>query len=505
MSGSEASSDAALIAALQEANAGLRRVNAGLREVINTQGVQIEALTGQIEALSAQLAGQMTRIAELEHRLGSDSSTSSKPPSSDPPYRKPQRSSSRTASGRRPGKQPGAGGSTMPLVDDPNETIVHDADCCGGCGADLTGALISRVERRQVTDITAPPPPYVTEYRILTRTCPGCAAVTCGPTPEGVAARAQYGPRVLATTAELTCAHYLPVGRAAALMATLAGIAVSVGFVAGVRGRTARLLEAAFLPRVRDLLARVGVLHVDETPARADKSLEYVHVAATEWLTAMHTGGRSKTDIDTGGVLPDYAGTIVRDGYAGYTHLTDALHAWCGAHLLRDLAAFHRAEPDRQVWAKAMADLLLDAHQHAQDARARGAEHLDEQTLTDLRRRYLGAYTAGIRDNQNRAGPLARDAAALARRFRDHQDMILRFVVDLAVPFTNNQAERDLRPVKIQQRTSGGTWRTLAGLADFAVVQSYLSTARKWGIDSIDALTQLFTTGAWLPPAAAPC
>src|SRR4029434_1757630 len=88
------------------------------------------------------------------------------------------------------------------------------------------------------------------------------------------------------------------------------------------------------------------------------------------------------------------------------------------------------------------------------------------------------AYTAGIRDNHNRCGPLAKDAAALARRFRDYQDMILRFVVDLAVPFTNNQAERDLRPVKIQQRTSGGTWRTLAGLADFAVVQSYLSTAR---------------------------
>ena len=505
MSGSEASSDAALIAALQEANAGLRRVNAQLREVINTQGVHIEALTGQIEALSAQLAAQVARIAELERRLGSDSSNSSKPPSSDSPYRKPERSSSRTSSGRRPGKQPGAGGSTMLLVDGPNETIVHDVDRCGGCGADLTGAPISRVERRQVTDITPPPPPYVTEYRILTRTCPCCASAQAGAQPQGAPARAQYGPRVLAATAELTCAHYLPVGRAAALLATLAGIQVSVGFVAGVRGRTARLLEQAFLPRVRELLGRVGVLHVDETPARADKHLGYVHVAATEWLTAMHTGGRSKTDIDNGGILPGHTGTIVRDGYAGYTHLTDALHAWCGAHLLRDLAAFHRADPDKQMWAAAMANLLIDAHQHAQAARATGAEHLDEHVLTDLRRRYLGAYTAGIRDNQNRAGPLAHDAATLARRFRDHQDMILRFVVDLAVPFTNNQAERDLRPVKIQQRTSGGTWRTLTGLADFAVVQSYLSTARKWGIDSIDALTRLFTSGAWLPPAAAPC
>jgi len=487
-----------------EVIARLRKANAALREVINSQAVQIETLTGQVEALSAQLAAQVARIEELERRLDSDSSTSSKPPSSDPPYRKPERSSSRTASGRRPGKQPGTGGTTMALVDNPDQTLYCDVDRCGDCGSDLTEAPVARVERRQVTDIAPPPPPRVIEYRILTRTCPCCAGQRSGTAPEGVSARAQYGPRALATAAELTCAHYLPVGRAAALLATLAGIQVSVGFVAGVRGRAARLLERAFLPRVRELLRTVGVLHADETPARAHGGLEYVHIAATEWLTAMHTGGRSKTDIDNGAVLPGYPGVIVRDGYAGYTHLTDAHHAWCAAHLLRDLAAFHRADPDKQVWAKAMADLLIDAHHHAQAAHATGAEHLDEHTLTDLRRRYLGAYTAGIRDNHNRAGPLAKDAAALARRFRDHQDMILRFVVDLAVPFTNNQAERDLRPVKIQQRTSGGTWRTLAGLADFAVVQSYLSTARKWGIDSIDALARLFTTGAWLPPAAAP-
>ena len=128
------------------------------------------------------------------------------------------------------------------------------------------------MERRQVTDIAPPPPPYVTEYRIITRTCPCCASAQAGAAPHGVGARAQYGPGVLAAAAELTCAHYLPVGRAAALLATLAGIAVSVGFVAGVRGRAARLLEAAFLPRVRELLGRVGVLHVDETPAHADKA-----------------------------------------------------------------------------------------------------------------------------------------------------------------------------------------------------------------------------------------
>jgi transposase len=82
--------------------------------------------------------------------------------------------------------------------------------------------------------------------------------------------------------------------------------------------------------------------------------------------------------------------------------------------------------------------------------------------------------------------------------------MILRFTTDLAVPFTNNQAERDIRPTKVQQRASGGCRRTLQGVAEFAVVQSYLSTAHKWGITRIDALRQLFTTGPWLPPVLAP-
>ena len=82
--------------------------------------------------------------------------------------------------------------------------------------------------------------------------------------------------------------------------------------------------------------------------------------------------------------------------------------------------------------------------------------------------------------------------------------MILRFAVDLTVPFTNNCAKRAVRPVKVQQRTSGGCWRTLQGLIDFALVHSYLDTATKWGIDKLDALRQPFTTGAWLPPALTP-
>jgi transposase len=151
-----------------------------------------------------------------------------------------------------------------------------------------------------------------------------------------------------------------------------------------------------------------------------------------------------------------------------------------------------------------MADTLLEAHHAARAARGNNAHVLDAATLAKIRNHYLGALARGSDDNQDRHGQLATEARALIRRFRRYEDMILRFATDLTVPFSNNTAERTIRPVKIQQRTCGGTWRTLTGLADFAVVHSYLDTAHKWGLDKLHALRELFTTGAWLPPALTP-
>lgn len=137
-------------------------------------------------------------------------------------------------------------------------------------------------------------------------------------------------------------------------------------------------------------------------------------------------------------------------------------------------------------------------------AREADADALDAATLSTIRNYYHGALARGADDNRNARSQLATDARTLIRRFRRFEDMILRFATDLTVPFSNNAAERAVRPVKVQQRTSGGPWRTLAGLVDFAVVQSYLDTATKWGIDKLYVLRELFTTGAWLPPALTP-
>jgi transposase len=147
---------------------------------------------------------------------------------------------------------------------------------------------------------------------------------------------------------------------------------------------------------------------------------------------------------------------------------------------------------------------LIEAHHAAQQARDRGATVLDAAVLATIRNHYRGALARGRDDNHGQRGALATEATTLIRRFHRFEDMILRFAVDLTVPFTNNVAERAVRPVKVQQRTSGGAWRTLAGLTDFAIVQSYLDTSAKWGLDKLAALQQLFTPGAWLPPALIP-
>jgi len=489
-----------------------RAINTELRTVIATQAelheAALAARDARIAELRSQAASLADRVAQLERRAGRDSSDSNRPPSSDSPYtkqpRKPADRSLRGRSGRKPGNQPGAPGATLAQVPDPDHTIVCASATCAGCGCDLAGVPVDAEQARQVFEVPPPPPrPIVTEYRVQARRCPVCGVTSVGQAPVGVGGRVQYGPGVLAHAANLTVANHVPVGRAARLLADTLGVGCSVGFVAGVRGVAAGRL-GPFMERVRELLRQAGVVGVDETPGRAGGGLVYVHVACTEFLTHLHTGGRSADDIDAGGVLAGFTGTIVRDGYAGYAHLADAVHAWCGAHSLRDLRAVWEADPAGQAWAGAMADLLVHANRAAGAARAGGAQTLDGVTLQRIVSWYRGAAAMGIADNQRRRTQLARDGLRLARRFAAHEAMILRFATDLTVDFTNNQSERDVRPVKVQQRASGGCWRTLEGLADFAVVQSYLSTAAKWGLDKLDALRQLFATGPWLPPALSP-
>ncbi len=458
-----------------------------------------EDLAGLVAGLQVDVRRLMAENEELRRRLGMNSRNSSKPPSSDGLARPVRRSGK--GSGRRAGKQPGADGSTLQFVSDPDVTVVHRPDRCAraGCGADLACAAVYAVQRRQVFEMPSPRM-MVTEHRLEAVSCE-CGQVTLPDTPVGVAGRVQYGPMTRAAAVYARGAQFLPFGRAARMLGDLCGAPVSTGFVHACFVDAATRL-GPFLDRLRELLRAQPVLNVDETPARVGGGMKYVHVACSEFYTLFHVGGRSKADIAAGGVLPGFDGTIVRDGYAGYLHLTDAAHAWCGAHLQRDLKAIHDSDPDRQRWAEAMANILLIAKKMTEQAVAAGRDALTADEIAFISAGYAGAISYGRQANPPDRHGEASHAATLVERFDKHRDMILRFVIDLAVPFSNNAAERALRPVKLQQKISA-TWRILQGLADFAAVRSYLDTATKHGQDALDVLRQLFTTGPWLPPTPA--
>lgn len=467
------------------------------------------AKDARIDALLVMVGELTAQVQALVLKLGKDSSNSSRPPSSDGPGRRPRGGSSRKASGRKPGKQPGDPGTALRLVDDPDERIPVPAPVSCRCGASLAEAPVLGVRRRQVHDLPRIPDPVVTEYRADVKCCPGCHTEVTGQFPAGVTAPAQYGPEITTRVADVVVGHHVPVYRSAVLVMELLGMKVSTGFAASLRGRAAALIrDGGFLDAVRDLLAGAPVVHADETFARAAGGTAFVHVACTDHLTLMHTGNRSGQTIDAGGVLPRLGGdqVLVRDGYAGYAHLTDVLHAWCGAHSLRDLRGIHEADPTGQVWAKAMADTLLEAHRIATAARAEGRDVLSENERRVIDRLYTGALARARTDNPaTDTSVLAGHARTLAARFTTHRDAILRFTTNLAVGFTNNVAERAVRPVKVQQRSSGGCWRTLQGLADFAVVHSYLATAAHWGITRFQALHRLFNgDGPWIPTTLTP-
>jgi transposase len=260
---------------------------------------------------------------------------------------------------------------------------------------------------------------------------------------------------------------------------------------------------------VRAGLAAAPVAHFDETGARVAGRLHWVHSASTSLLSLFIVHAkRGKVAMDQAGVLPGFVGVAVHDGWAPYWRY-DVTHALCGAHLLRELDAV--TEEPGQGWAAGMAELLVDAKLVADRARAAGLQRVDDQARARLHAQYERLLADGQAANPplptigRRRGRACRSPAGrLLARLDTHCGEVLRSLDDCRVPFDNNQAERDLRMVKLQQKISG-CWRTLAGAQAFLVLRSYLATARKHGNNPLAVLRRLFQGHPWLPaPAPGP-
>jgi transposase len=476
--------------------AALRGANARLRQVIEAKDTEVSVLREQLEVLRAE-------VAELRARLGASSRNSSKPPSSDGLGR-PVPRSLRGKSGRRPGRPKGQPGATLELTGTPDAVVAHEPARCAGCGKDLAGAPLAGVGRRQVTDLPPDIRALVTEHRLISRRC-GCGVVTAAPAPAGAAAPAQYGPRLSAIGAYLWHGQFLSRNRTCQAMAELFGVQVSAGAVSGMVTRIAGALGAS-LEAIRSAVAGAEVAHFDETGFRVAGKLAWVHSASAGnyALITVHPK-RGTQGMDAAGVLPGFSGIAVHDAWAPYdTYGGVAGHSLCNAHALRELQAVMDASPPGQwCWAGQAAGALRQMKDLADAALAVDGTltSIDPGRLAAARHEFRSAAMIGEKQAAARAGPLMRKHHALARRLRVREDDYLRFTQDARVPFDNNAAEREIRMGKLRIKVSG-CMRSMTGAQNFCAIRSYLSTAAKHGISTLDALTQAATGTAWIPATA---
>lgn len=465
----------------------------------------LKALIGELLPLKEQLAQAHARIKELEERVAKDSRTSSKPPSSDGLGRLPRRS--RRPSGKRPGGQAGHPGYTLEMVAQPDDVVGHRPEVCSQCGEALR-AIAGRVaERRQVLDVPAIRL-LAHEHQLEAVCCPTCHTTSLGSFPASVSAPVQYGPNLQALAVYLHQGQLLPTARTCETLAALCGCQISEATLLQW-GELAAERLAPTVERIAGLIAASRLQHADETGIRVYGMLHWLHVNSTRFLTHLtwHES-RGREALDEIGIWPRFRGRGMHDRFASYDGYSCA-HSICGAHLVRDCAAI--AGQEQQAWAGEMQDFLLDLHDACQQWRQLHLSAVPAIERDDWVARYFEILAVGYA-----AQPPPAAQAAASRRGRPKQspaknlldalllraEQVLALLDDLSIPFTNNQAERDLRWAKVQQKIAG-TFRSATGVTAFCCIRSYLSTIHKQGHSMLSALTAVFHDHplpvAWVP------
>ena len=454
--------------------------------------VTIAGLLAINAELRVQNAVLLARVAELERRLGLHSGNSGKPPSSDG-LKKPPRTRSLRSRGKKPsGGQPGHSGRTLHQTPTPDVVVDHTPAACKQCAHPLGPPDKDAFTARQVFDLPPPPPLVVTEHRAHRGVCAACGTVTQAAFPETVSAPVQYGARLSACAVYLLHAQFVPEDRLARLMTDLFGVSLSRATIGQMSTRAAKRL-AGFAEAVRAEVAAAPVKHLDETGFRIGGRTRWLHVAATAALTFYRISHKR-------GSLPEMSGIAVHDHWKPYYTMPNVVHALCNAHHLRELQAL--VDIEGEAWAGGMQRLLRRACHAARLGLADG--RMLKLGLVALIGRWYDAFIAqGLALHEAQPAlkpklkldgspklcqPPRRIGHNLLLRLSARKDDVLRFLTNPEVPFTNNQAERDVRMMKLRQKISGG-FRSEAGAEEFAVIRSLIGTAQKKAWDVIQSLT----------------
>jgi transposase len=511
-----------------------RGLAARLRAVIEAKDAEIAALRAALGGLRADLEAEHElvrrlelRMAELERRLGMDSTDSGTPASRESIGARERRKAERRSrqesererrKDRRRGGQPGHAGSGLRRDPDPDERKSADPPAqCSRCGAGLQGARPAGRSWAQVWDVTISR--LVTEWLLPALTCPCCGEVTVAAAPAGAyPGSVSYGSGINTAAVLLAAYGNVPAERAANLIRMLLGIPVSPGFVDKANARLSqRLDDAGFDEAMRAALAAEPALGADETPVNvlapdADPDTGEPATGSPHILVIRSPGGKltwlralgSRRHAAITAILGFFTGVLIADGYGAYQDLLPQLAGiqQCCQHIIRRCRAVTKLGPGSlQSWAAEVIDILREAHRAVQDARARG-DPVNAELLAKLRGRYDEAAAFGITHNRHRDWHDGNHPGyVLGCWLRDYADQVWLFTREPAADWTNNVSEQGAKAAKRHQAVSG-YWHTQATLARWCRIRSYLDSAMNHGLTALDAITTAHAGKPWLPPHA---
>ena len=430
-----------------------------------------------------------TEMDKLTERLNKNSTNSSKPPSSDG-LTKPSPKSLRKKGERKNGGQKGHRGSTLERADKPDVTVTLTPSDCMECGHDLQNESGITAEKRQVFDIPKPAL-EVTEYVSVEKCCSKCGAKTCAEFPEGVRSHVQYGSRIHATSIYMLYQQFIPEARLAEVFADTYGIKLCSATLGQSWKKIYNNLDE-YEKNVEQFLSNSKLVHFDETGMRVQQKLAWLHSASNAYATIYKIDAKRGFEaMEKFHIHQNFKGIAVHDYWKPYLKLTTSEHALCNAHILRELVGIY--ENHSLTWTKEMEGFLYKAHKYVSEFQEK--KKLPLNLLKKLTREYESILHAATQNydkmrSNSSSGKRAKSAPgeALCLRMTNHKSDILRFMHDFDVPFTNNQAEQDIRMCKLRQKISG-CFRSNTGPEIFCRIRGYLSTARKQGLNIMDAIT----------------
>jgi len=455
-----------------------------------------DAVVSLVTPLLKRLETVESRLEALEKRPKKTSRNSHQPPSGDGFGKRTQ--SLRSQSDKPSGGQPGHPGQTLEWRETADEVEVHDVSTCGGCGASLAAVPPEAWLARQVFDI----PPIelqVTEHRVAVKCCCRCGQENHGCFPAEASNVVQYGARLKSMMVYLMEAQLLPSERTCEVLRDLLGVGVSEGTLYNSRTQCFEQL-ASLEQAIHERLVNASTVHFDETGLRVKGQLWWLHVACTDGLTYYFVHPkRGHIAMDEIAILPEFVGKAIHDGWKSYQGY-GCEHFLCNAHHLRELR--YLWEQSGQWWTYQLSLLLVTILRVVQAAQAQGQSALPLAHLEAFEQRYAEILAQGFAANplptrsddvpKPRGRPKRSPARNLLERLRSQQTSVLGFMYDFEVPFDNNQAERDVRMMKLKQKISGG-FRSVEGARMFCRIRGYLSTLRKQQQPILEALMNVFS------------